>query len=142
VIGATLEYGGQKFEIAQPVDIPKVNYAQIEPGIFFKYPLNDKIVLGATAKYMLVSKTGEINTSGMTGYGGGKASGYEITAGGDYQLTKNLFARAELRLEQVTVKFNNNANTLATMRDADAEQDVFGAKDMYIGAAVSIGYLY
>jgi hypothetical protein len=141
VVGLSVAYGGQKFQIQGPVDLPNVNYAMIVPGLFFHYPISEKLILNTAVSYMVISKTGQM-TNADQGYGGGNVSGLEAELGGDYALTKSIFARAALKLETIGYKFNNNAGTLATDRDADPEQDVFGARDTYIGAAVTVGYLY
>src|SRR5688572_10632246 len=114
----------------------------LSPGLFFHYPLSPKVIMSAAASYMLISKTGQMTKGDMTGYGKGTVSGIEAEVGGDYMVTGKIFARATLKLETIGYKFGNNAGTLATDRDADPEQDVFGARDTYIGAAFTVGYLY
>jgi hypothetical protein len=138
VVGGKLLYGQQKFLIAD-ADIPSVTYGMIEPGVFFKYPLNDKITLNTSVSYMLITKSGDITSS--ANYGKSTVSGIEAELGGDYSLTKAIFARAALKLETIGYKFKGDG-MLTTGRDSDPEQDVAGARDTYIGASFSIGYLY
>jgi len=61
--------------------------------------------------------------------------------GGDYALTRNIFARASFRFETIGFKFKGTG-AMTTGRDTDPEQDVFGARDNYLGGAVTVGYLY
>jgi hypothetical protein len=56
-------------------------------------------------------------------------------------VAKNLFARAAFRFETIGFKFDGKG-TQASMRDTDMAQDVFGARDTFIGGAVTLGYVY
>ena len=139
VIGARLRYGGQKFEIAGGVDIPNVNYGILEPGLLFRIPVSDQLILNLDASYLKVVRSGAMQQS--TNYGAATVSGYEIQLGADYALAKAIFARGTVNFETINHKFDGDG-MLTTARDSDPEQDVFGARDTYFGVAVTIGYLY
>ncbi len=139
VVGAGLGFGNQKFQIAGGADIPNVNYTFINPSLFFHYPISEKLVLNLDFSYLLVSKTGQMQRPDQ--YGGAKVSGIEGEIGGDYALTKTLFARAAIKFETIGFKFNGSG-MLTTGRDGDTDVDVSGARDTYLGGAVTVGYLY
>ena len=50
---------------------------------------------------MLVTNTGGIQRRARLGYGPATVSGYELSAGLDYVLTKNLFVRALAKFETI-----------------------------------------
>jgi hypothetical protein len=77
-----------------------------------------------------------------TGYGPATVTGYELSAGIDYTLTKNLFIRALARFETVNLSFKGDPASLANTRDGDPDQDVKGAKDLYYGGVATIGYAF
>jgi len=139
VIGGRLRFGKQKFQIQGPVDLPNVNYTIIDPGVFFRYPVSEKIVLNANLSYMLFSNTGQMQKADQ--YGAATVSGFEGEIGGDYAITGAIFARAAIKLETIGFTFKGKG-ALTTGRDADMEVDVFGARDTYLGAAFTVGYLY
>jgi hypothetical protein len=141
VVGGRLAFAKQSFQIQMGSDLPNVNYAAIQPGVFFKLPVG-KLVFNADLGYQLISKTGQMTKGDMTGYGQASVSGIDFKLSGDYALTKAIFARGGIQIERIGYKFKGSADTLATLRDNDPEQDVRGATDMYIGAAFAIGYLY
>jgi hypothetical protein len=141
VIGATLRYGGHSFTVARntEADIPNVGYKIVDPSVFIKYPANDKITLNANLGFMVITTAGQITTSAS--YGSASVTGFEGELSGDYAITKNLFARAAFRFETIGFKFKGTGMQ-STGRDADATQDVFGARDTYVGGAVTLGYAY
>jgi hypothetical protein len=146
VIGGKFLYGHQQFSIAQALpngastDIPNVSYSMVEPKAFLHYIVTPQIIINAEAGLMLMTSTGAIQTAAE--YGKGSSYGYEISAGLDYGLTKNLFVRAAVRYEAVSLKFGNNPASMSNNRDTDPEQDVFGASDVYLGGLATIGYIY
>jgi hypothetical protein len=148
VVGGSLTYGKQKFTVAQtlpnntPTDIPNVEYTMITPTAFVKYPVISKLILNADASFHGITNTGQIQASGMTGYGASTVTGYEVEGGADYMVTKNIFARASLRFESISFKFKGDPTSQTNLRDADPEQDVMGAKDTYFGGMITAGYVY
>jgi hypothetical protein len=133
VIGGTLRYGRQQFQIAPAplgdTGLPNVNYTIIEPAAFFKYPLNPKITLNVMAGFMVVTNAGQIEN--MDQYGPASTNGFELEGGGDYLLTKNIFLRAALKFETIGYTF-----------EGMAKPGVAGARDSYIGGAATAGYLF
>jgi hypothetical protein len=148
VIGGSLTYGRQQFSVQQtlpnnePTDIPNVHYTMITPAAFVHFPVIPKIVLNANAAFHAITNTGQIQKSGMAGYGAATVTGFEVEAGGDYMVTKNIFARASVRYETIGIKFKGDPTAQSNIRDADPEQDVSGATDTYFGGSVTIGYVY
>jgi hypothetical protein len=152
VVGGSLTYGKQQFTIAQTLpnpapantltDIPSVSYTMITPAAFLKYPLTSKITANADVAFHAITNTGQIQASGMTGYGAATVTGFEVEAGGDYMVTKNIFARVSLRYESIGFKFKGDPTSQTNIRDTDPEQDVTGAKDTYMGGTATVGYVY
>jgi hypothetical protein len=148
VVGGALTYGKQQFSILQklpnnePTDIPSVSYTMITPSAFIKYPLSSKITLNGDLAFHAITDTGQIQASGMTGYGAATVTGFELEAGGDYMVTKNIFARVSLRYESIGFKFKGDPTSQTNIRDTDPEQDVSGAKDTYMGGTATVGYVY
>ena len=139
VVGGTLRFGRQNFTISGMADIPNVNYTIIDPSVTFRYSVNPKLTFNASLGVMLFLDTGQIAKQDQ--YGAATVTGFEGEFGGEYALTKNLFARAAFKFETIGFKFKG-AGMLSTGRDADADQDVFGARDSYLGGAATVGYLY
>ncbi len=148
VIGGSLTYGRQQFSVQQKLpndestDIPNVHYTMISPAAFVHYPVTPKIILNGSAAFHAITNTGQIQQTGMNGYGAATVSGYEVEAGGDYMVTKNIFARASVRYEAISFKFKGDPTSQSNIRDTDPEQDVTGAKDTYLGGTVTVGYVY
>jgi opacity protein-like surface antigen len=142
-IGAQLRYGKQAFTIGSVgtvmSELPNVNYSIIDPGAFLRYEATPKVTLNVSLGYMAFLDTGAIQKNDA--YGAATVTGFEGEIGADYALTKNIFARAAFRFETIGFKFKGTGS-MSTMRDTDAEQDVFGARDNYLGGAVTVGYLY
>lgn len=147
VIGGKALYSSQRFDVAQqlpnntPTDVPSVGYTMIEPKLFTYYLLTRSLALSAEGGVMLVRKSGDIETA-MTGYGATSTSGFEASAGIEYNVTRSIFVRVAGRLERFSLTFQGDANSLANTRDGDAMQDVRGATDLYFGGIAAIGYAY
>ena len=143
VVGATLRYGRQNFTISSvggvSAEIPNVNYTILDPSIFAHFLATPKIILNLNLGFMAFLDTGAIQKNDS--YGAATVTGFEGEIGGDYLLTKNIFARASFRFESISFKFKGSG-AMTTGRDTDPEQDVFGASDKYLGGAVTVGYLY
>jgi hypothetical protein len=139
VVGAALTYGSQSFTISGTPDIPNVKYTIIEPTLTFRYPATAKIILNVDAGLLLFTNTGDIQQK--TSYGSATVTGFEGTVGADYLITANIFARVAVKYESIGFKFKGTG-TQSTGRDGDPEQDVFGAKDNYIGGFATVGYAY
>jgi len=149
LVGGKILYSSQQFNIAQTfamnmvTDVPNVHYNMAEPKAFLKYSLGGSIIVEADAGFMLVTSTGGIQQSSSGGYGPATVTGYELNAGIDYVLTKNLFVRALARFETINLSFKGDPASLANTRDGDGTtQDVQGAKDLYYGAVATIGYAF
>jgi hypothetical protein len=143
-VGATLRYGRQNFTITPSggvmPDIPNVNYTIIDPSVVMRYEATPKVLLNVNVGFMLLTNTGQIQNGDQ--YGPATVTGFEGEIGGDYLLTKNIFVRAAFKFETIGFKFRGGAIKTNTMYDADGGQDVFGARDSYLGGAATVGYLY
>jgi hypothetical protein len=148
VVGGSLTYGRQQFTVAQqlpnnePTDIPNVHYTMITPAAFLRFPATSKIVLNADLAFHGITDTGQIQKTGMEGYGAATVTGYEAEGGVDYMVTKNIFARASVRYEAISIKFKGDPTSMSNLRDMDPEQDVTAAKDTYFGGTVTAGYVF
>lgn len=149
LIGGRLLYSFQQFNLeptfagGKSTDVPNVGYKMAEPKAFVRYQLAGPLALDAEVGFMLVTNTGGIQASTSSGYGPATVTGYEANLGLDYTLTKNLFIRALVRYETISLTFKGDPNSESNTRDGDATtQDVKGAKDLYYGATASIGYAF
>jgi hypothetical protein len=140
VIAGTLGYSSQAFTIAGMIDIPSVKYSILEAGAGLRYPVTAKITAGLDARGMLITSAGPIETQEQ--YGDSRVLGVEGALAVDYLITRNIFARAALRVETIRLTFTGDGD-LVTMRDGDPmTRDVSGAVDSYFGAVLTAGYLY
>ncbi len=147
VIGAELRYGKQLFSVnatlpggAGVADIPSVDYAAIMPSVNFHYPVSPKLEIITMAGLQLISAAGQISQADQ--YGPASVLGIDFSLGADYAIKKNIFVRAAFNVETIGFSFKGTG-TLSNNRDMDpTQQDVFGARDTYLGGAVTVGYLY
>ncbi|HEY5922604.1 MAG TPA: hypothetical protein VIV11_13075 [Kofleriaceae bacterium] len=148
VVGGSLSYGRQQFSVQQTLpnmdatDIPNVHYTMITPAGFLRYPVTPKITANADLAFHAITNTGQIQKTGMDGYGAATVTGFELEAGADYMVTKNIFARASIRYETIGFKFKGDPTSQSNIRDTDPEQDVSGARDTYFGGTATVGYVY
>jgi len=133
VVGARLRYGRQNFTIDGNVGVPNVNYTIIDPGVFFKLPLSAKLAFNLSASYLAILKTGQIQKADQ--YGAATVSGFEGDLSADYLLTGGVFLRAGVKYETIGFSFSGTGSR--TMMGA-----VGGARDTYMGAAVTAGYVF
>jgi len=146
VVGGGLSYGKQTFSIAQalpnmePTDIPNVAYSMVTPSAFVNFPVTEKIILNLDAGFHAILNTGDIQS--RTQYGAATVAGFSVDFGGDYMITKAIFARASVRYQSISFSFKGDPMSQTHTRDTDPEQDVTGAKDVYFGGAVTVGYVY
>jgi hypothetical protein len=144
VPGIKLMYENQQFLIDQTLPdgsatgVPDVQYSAVEPHAFLHYSATPGITINADAGVMFLVKTGDITADG-TGYGGAKDYGLEFTGGLDYNLTKAIFVRALVHVEEYSLSFKGDANSLS---DSMGMKVIDGAKDYYYGGSVQIGYAY
>lgn len=118
--------------------IPDVSYSYVDPGVILRYPFSRKLAAIGEARYLLVTKTGQIQN--MDQYGGGGKSGYDVDLGGEYKLTGRLLVRAGIRLMHVGLSFDGSGTL--TDRNNDSMQDVSSASDRYMGIYATAGWLF
>ncbi|HSN27455.1 MAG TPA: hypothetical protein VLT45_14270 [Kofleriaceae bacterium] len=147
VVGGKLGYQAKTFTINQtlpnndPTDVPNVSYKMIEPEAFLIYPASPKLNINASAGFLAVTSTGDMQKP--TEYGAASVTGFELSAGVDVGLTKNIFVRGEGMIQTIGMTFKGDPMSLANTRDNDpATQEVTGARDTYFGGAVTLGYAY
>jgi hypothetical protein len=121
------------------VDIPNVDYTYYDPGIAAKYPLSKKLAVRADARFILVTSVGEMQQEDQ--YGAASITGLDGDAGVVYMLNPRLSVRAGGRYVRIAYAFDGSG-ALTTDRDADADQDVFGALDSYLGGYATLGYVF
>lgn len=146
-IKAAIRYNRAKFIIdkgaapadAGKIDIPNMDYTYYDPGVALRYPVSPKLALQADARFLFVTDTGEMQQ--VDQYGGATVTGFDVDAGLEYKVDPRLFIRAGGRIIGVAYDFKGTGAE-TTDRDADAEQDVFGALDRYTGGYVTAGYLF
>jgi hypothetical protein len=131
VVGAALRYNKQSFTIQGDAVIPDVSYSMFDLTGTFALPIGAKMVLNLNAALLLPLNAGEITL--LAQYGRAKITGFEGSAGLDYMLLKNIFARAEGRFETLGYAFKQEG-----MRSPG----VGGARDTYYGGVVTAGYLF
>jgi hypothetical protein len=146
VVGGSLSFGKQMFTIGQALpnmeatDIPNVSYTMITPSVLVRFPITDKINANLDAGLHAITNTGAIQTSAQ--YGAATVLGYDLEVGGDYMVTKNIFARASIRYQSIGFTFKGDPTSMTNTRDTDPDQDVTGAKDTYFGGTATVGYVY
>jgi hypothetical protein len=140
VVLGTLGYHRQEFNIHGKVELPDVKYSMFAPGAGLRFPVMSRLTLAADARLLLPTDTGEIQQQDQ--YGTATVVGFDGSAGADYRITPNIFARAAVRFEVIRFKFRGNG-AQSNARDGNPmTQDVFGAHDNYIGGFLTAGYLY
>lgn len=142
-VTAAVRYGKQAFTISaagavQPA-VPSVSYTVIDPMLGVRYQIGAKLLLNVNLGFMLITNTGAIQDN--MSYGAATVSGIEGEAGVDYLITDKVFVRAAARFSTIGFTFKGTGD-LSNNRDSDAEQDVFGARDTYLGGVVTAGFLY
>lgn len=147
VIGGKLGYQTKRFNIAQTLpnmdatDVPNVYYKMFEPEAFLIYPASPKLDLDVNAGFLAITDTGDIQKSSQ--YGPATVSGFELAAGLDYNVTKNIFVRGEGMVQTIGFTFKGDPMSKTNTRDNDpTTQEVMGARDTYFGGALTLGYIY
>jgi len=140
VLGASLVYSNQVFEIAQSPDVPSVDYSMFAPGVFVRLPAFGALVLGLDAKVLLITNTGQLQD--QMHYGTTDLIGYEGAFSLDWMLTRHVFVRTAFRYETIRFDFRGNG-ALTAGRDNDlSTADVKTGHDTYVGGFVTAGLAY
>jgi hypothetical protein len=102
--------------------------------------MGPKLVLGAGARFLLITDTGSMQTPEQ--YGGATVTGLDLEGGVDYQVGPKLLVRVVGRLTTIGYAFAGNGE-LTNNRDGDpTTTDVSGARDTYFGGSGSAVYLF
>ena len=122
------------------IDIPNTDYSYVDPGVGMAYVLGPKMVIGADARFLLITDTGEMQSP--TQYGAATVTGGDVEGSFDYQVAPKILVRAAVRFTTIGYAFKGNGE-LTNNRDGDATTvDVSGARDTYFGGFASGVYLF
>jgi hypothetical protein len=120
------------------IDVPNVGYKTIDVGGGARLPLFGMMSFLTEIKVLAPLDAGPIQRNSQ--YGPATLFGFEAEAGFEYQITRNLLARAGARLN--LMKFTFDGDGTLDDRDGDGTQDVASASDRYVGGFVTGGYSF
>jgi opacity protein-like surface antigen len=123
------------------VPLPDVQYASLDPGLSFRFPVTPALALTAVGRLFVLLDAGDVAKADQ--YGDTSSSlGYEAGLDVEYMISERLGVRAGARYMNFTLGFEGNG-TLSNELDNDAStQDVDGISDTYLGGLVTVGYLF
>ena len=120
------------------IDVPNVGYKTIDVGGGGRLPLFGMLSFLGEVKVLAPLDAGPIQET--TEYGPATLFGVDAEAAFEYQITRNLLARAGARLS--LMKFTFDGEGTLDDRDSDGTQDVASASDRYLGGFVTGGYSF
>jgi opacity protein-like surface antigen len=123
------------------VTLPDVTYSSVDPGLDFRYPVNDRIAVTARGRLLLILDPGDLASPEQ--YGDTSSTlGFDVGLDVEYLVTDRIAVRLGARFMDVTIGFEGNG-MLSNNLDGDmATQDVDGITDFYLGALLTGGYLF
>jgi hypothetical protein len=117
---------------------PASDVSMIDPGATFRYPVNHRFAVFASARGMIVTAAGTIQQP--TSYGPATAYGIDGNLGLDVVLGKHYAVRLAGELTQVHYSFSGGA---LTNLDGDATtKEVSAMSDRSLGGTLTFGVLY
>lgn len=123
------------------VTLPDTTYASVDPGLVFRYPVNDQLAVSARARLLLILDAGDI--ANMDQYGDTTSSmGFDVGLDVEYLVMERLAVRLGARFMDVTVGFEGNGMLSNNLDGNPATKDVEGITDYYLGALLTAGYLF
>lgn len=126
--------------MAVVLDAPDVDYTAVAPGIAAHVAVTPQVTLFGGLDGMILFNTGPIQKTAS--YGPATVYGLDAIGGLDIALAQQIGLRIALEYNQIHFSFSNKG-MMAVLRDGDsASQDVMGATDRSIGAAVTLGLTY
>ncbi len=115
----------------EQVNLPDVAYSSIDPGLSFRYPINNTIAVSASARLLVLLGTGDI--SNAEEYGDTSSSlGFDVGAEVEYEIIPRLSVRLGAQFTDVTLAFDGNG----------MKMDIDGTTDFYIGGYLTAGYRF
>lgn len=136
----TFTVNRKQLQMGNVIDLPDVDYKGYDPGITFRIPLGSTVALLFGGRALLVTTTGQIQTSGQ--YGQAKVTAGSGMFGLDFVFANRYALRLVAEASQMGFAFTGGAE-MTNNRDGDpATKDVGGAADRYIGGALTFGVLY
>jgi hypothetical protein len=125
---------------ADAVDIPNTDYSYVDPGVGLTYALGGKAALGADARFLLITDTGEMQA--VDQYGASTVTGVDVSASFDYRVAAKMVVRATAGFATIGYAFKGNG-ALTNNRDNDpTDVDVSGARDTYFGGSLGAAYQF
>jgi hypothetical protein len=125
---------------ADAVDIPNTDYSYVDPGVGLTYALGGKAALGADARFLLITDTGEMQA--VDQYGASTVTGVDVSASFDYRVAAKMVVRATAGFATIGYAFKGNG-ALTNNRDNDpTDIDVSGARDTYFGGSLGAAYQF
>ncbi|HWN66145.1 MAG TPA: hypothetical protein VNM90_00830, partial [Haliangium sp.] len=123
------------------VTLPDVTYASLDPGLDFRYPVNDRIAVNARGRLLLILDPGAIASRAQ--YGDTSSSlGFDLGLDVEYLAMERLAVRLGARFMDVTIGFEGNGTLSNGLDDDMTTQDVDGITDYYLGVLATAGYLF
>ncbi len=146
-VRAHVRYNRLSFQIAKDeapagvmVDIPNVDYTYIDPGVGLRYPLTNAVALGLDARFMVITDTGEMQSTEQ--YGAATVFGGEGEVMLEYRFLSAVSARLGGLYRTIGFDFDGNG-ALTRERDGDPQtEDVGGARDVYVGGYLALGLTF
>jgi len=146
-IEGSLRFNKRKFVIDKgpapmptDVDIPNTDYSYIDPGVGLGYAIAPKMAIGADARFLFITSTGEMSQADQ--YGGATVTGVDLQANFDYKVAPKWLVRASAGFATIGFAFKGNGD-LTNNRDGDATSvDVSGARDSYFGGSATAAYVF
>lgn len=124
---------------AMALDLPDVSYSYVDVGAKLHWPLAPRWAIAADARYLAVLSAGEIEDAAQ--YGGDAVHGLDLDAAIELTAMPRVLVRVGARYTRMGHDFDGSGPK-ASARDADPDQDVGGAVDVYFGGYVTAGYLF
>jgi hypothetical protein len=123
------------------VTLPDVVYSSVDPGLDFRYPVNDSIAVTARGRLLLILDPGDLASPEQ--YGDTSSTlGFDVGLDVEYLATERLAVRLGARFMDVTIGFEGNGMLSNNLDDDPETQDVNGITDYYLGALLTAGYLF
>ena len=122
-----------------PIDLPDVTYSMASAGASLSVPLGSRLALVAGGNYLHILGTGAMELP--ANYGGGTVIGLDAEVALELMATRHVIVRAGGQFLRMAYDFDGTGMK-TTNRDADPDQDVGGALDVYFGGFVTAGYVF
>jgi hypothetical protein len=134
-----IDRGGLPGNVTVP--LPDVEYASMDPGLTFRYPINESLSVSVVGRLLVILDAGDVAKADQ--YGDTSSSlGYDAGLDVEYKFSEKLGVRVGARYMNVTLGFEGNGTLSNNLDDDPGTQDVDGLSDTYLGGLVTAGYLF